>query len=159
MVHAEERGWRGALARHLDQRGECVDASREGLRFSTGGKNARSAKVLADLAARLQGQIRVLRSLGLRPLAPAKRASVLASSSKCSAVFSYPTGTFFLSSNEPTPHRVPDCEHDAGRGKYVPAELLYPYQELMFGNAIYFHQMFGHGSSPQDSPSAVEEAD
>lgn len=42
-------------------------------------------------------------------------------------------------------------------GRYVPAALLHPYVELLYGPPTYLHQMFGHGSSPQDAPSTYRD--
>jgi hypothetical protein len=38
-------------------------------------------------------------------------------------------------------------------GRFVPAALLHPYVELLYGPPDYLHQLFGHGSSPQEAPA------
>jgi hypothetical protein len=135
------------------------------------------AEVVTDLGARLQDRIRMLRSLGPRPLAPDERVAINALITKVRHVFvrfdkhrklrpesgirdwlrwshseagavverSYPHAAFEIM------RTMPNAE------KYVPAELLHPYQELTLGGQMFFHQMFGHGSSSQDAPQRAQD--
>lgn len=128
------------------------------LQVRAAGANPIPMEVVTDVAARLQDQIRNLRSLGPRPLAPPERAPIHAliesfrdrvgrsdSEVRFEVERSYPHAAFEILST------MPEAE------KYVPPELLHPYQELMLGGPLYFHQMFGHGSSPQTATEAYED--
>lgn len=149
-----------------------------GWRLSIGLKDPSLAGVAEDLAARVQERILMLRSLGPRPLTPAERTSIHALIRKVRHFFArfdyqrrqrpdasireylrYAQSTVRNEVNYVHSHTafeilrtMPEPE------KYLPAEMLHPYQELMFGSQIYFHQMFGHGSSPQSAPQSAEES-
>jgi uncharacterized protein YwqG len=132
-----------------------------------------------ELAARVQDQIDILRGFGPRPLAPAERDAVNALVERVRRRFlrvelprrplsgrdlrdavrsshravrfqtnlSYPHAAFEIVRTMPEPE------------KYVAAEMLEPYHEWTIGRLLYFHQMFGHGSSPQDSPNSAHAQD
>ena len=144
--------------------------------FQTGRKNhSCPADVVKDLAARLEDQITIMRGLGPRPLAQEERAAIRVLVEKVRRLFvrhevlrtppvsrkgmrasvrssrwrvdhliqeSYPYAAFEILST------IPDAE------KYVPAELLDPYQWRARGP---LHQMFGHGSGLQGAPQIYED--
>jgi hypothetical protein len=120
------------------------------------GKEA-SKELVNHLSTRLQDEIRTLRALEPRELAPPERLAIKALAGEVrdgtgqrdrdirSAVeYSYPHAAFEIMT------RMPDA------GRYVPAELLDPYQELTLGGPLYLHQMFGHGSAAQTAALSAE---
>jgi uncharacterized protein YwqG len=146
--------------------------------FSTGRKNDPGLpEAVTDLAARLQDEMRMLRSLGSRPLAPAERVRINALIEKVRRWFArfdlsrHPVSRngmrdvvrssrshvrFVITTSYPHAafeilRTMPEAE------TYVPAELqLDPYQEWTAGGQLYW-QMFGHGSSPQDAPQRYQD--
>jgi hypothetical protein len=134
-------------------------------------------EVVTDLAARVQDQIRIVRAFGPRPLSPAERVPIKALLARLrrglmrfnhqrhpvpgqsrrtlvrvsrremgsEIMTSYPHAAFEILST------MPEAE------RYVPAELMHPYQEWTAGDQMYFHQMFGHGSSAQDAPQRAQD--
>ena len=147
-------------------------------RFYTGLKDHPCpAEVVTDLGARLQDQIKMLRSLGPRPLAEAERISIIAVIEKVRHGFA----RFDHQRNRGHCKGIRDCLRRSHREvrsaveksyphavfdilrtmpaaeEYVSVEQLHPYQELMLGGQMHFHQMFGHGSSSQDAPQRAEE--
>lgn len=148
-----------------------------GWRLSIGLKDPALAGMATDLAARVQDHILRLRSLGPRALTPAERVSVNALIRKVRHFFA----RFDYQRRQRPDVSIREYVRDARRTvrfevnnvyshtafailrtmpepeRYLAAELLHPYQEVMFGSQLYFHQMFGHGSSPQSAPQSAEE--
>ena len=138
-------------------------------------------EAVRELAARVQDRIDMLRGSGPRPLAPAERDAINALVERVRRSFvrfdlhrrppgsgrrvlrdavrssrrdvryqvnwSYPHAAFEIVRTMPEPE------------KYVAAELLDPYYEWTLGGLSYFHQMFGHGSSPQGAPTSADAED
>jgi hypothetical protein len=132
--------------------------------------------VVNAVAARVQEQIEFLRALAPRPLTPAERNAVTSlivdvhkafsrynvrrsgvpvgglralvrqslSDVRFAIDYSYAHTAFEILRRMPQPER------------YLPPELLDPYQEWTVGDQSNFHQMFGHGSSPQSAPQTAE---
>jgi Domain of unknown function (DUF1963) len=117
-----------------------------------------SQEVVNDFSARLQDRITTLRALEPRGLTPEERAAIQALAGEVRdatgrrdrdirAVVErgYSHAAFEIMS------RMPDA------GRYVPAELLHPYQELTLAGPLYLHQMFGHASAAQSAALSAEE--
>lgn len=106
--------------------------------------------------ARSEEPIRSLRERGPLELAPAERVAIRGlieqirgdgSDVRFEINNSYPHAAFEILGTMPEP------------GEYVASEMLHPYQELTVGHQVFFHQMFGHGSSSQGAPQMYEHQD
>jgi hypothetical protein len=115
-------------------------------------------KVVNHLSARLQDEIRALRALEPRELAPAERRAIKALTDEVRDRTRQQDMNIRFAVEHTHPHaafeimtRMPDA------GRYLPAQLLDPYQELTFAGPLYLHQMFGHGSAAQNAALSAEE--
>jgi uncharacterized protein YwqG len=117
-----------------------------------------SKKVANHLSARLQDEIRTLRALEPRKLAPAERRAIQALADEVrdgirqeDRDIRYAVERTYTHAAFEIMNRMPDA------GRYVPAELLDPHQESTLGDPLYLHQMFGHGSAAQNAALSAEE--